>query len=83
MGPSQGQEHAHLAGGHRSLSDLKAALVQRRGCVGWGDAGRLERRQGLLLMQLATELSLSAAALPEVAGLADEGAEAKDGDKAE
>lgn len=51
--------------------------------MGWGDAGRLERRQGLLLMQLATELSLSAAALPEVAGLADEGAEAKDGDKAE
>lgn len=27
--------------------------------MGWGDAGRLEGRQGLPLMQLATELSLS------------------------
>ena len=46
--------------------------VERRGCLGWG-AGHLEGKWGLSLTQRAIEFSLLAGALPEVAGLVDEG----------
>lgn len=84
MVPSQGQEHAHLACGHWSLSDLKVPLVERRCFLAGAGRGRCQapgREQGLPLTQLAIELSLLAGALPEVAGLADEGDRGQEGDR--